>query len=276
MKHQRVAVVLAVLAAGLWAGRSAAADGPKKNQPTLTDLSLEVAALQTLHEFKFTPAQMEQLQKLAKETAEKPRRRKAGQGSEDFRAALASLHQALVDDLDDDMIDNLEEQLDGLRDAEGPELDDEVEVTAAARQRAPEVLRGLSPSQVAAYVAANNDEIQNPLERLTDALGKVGGLKPAKWKALRDEVSEEVGRLVAGLDENKSTKVADQVVALLTKARGFKAEEFKKQRPALEKEARRLVGDVHPVEVLRHTAEYALAEMLSNPRLGEALKLRLK
>jgi hypothetical protein len=268
------AFLLALLTAACPA--PAAADDAKKDGLSLTDLSLEVNALLRMHYFKVTPSQMDRLQKLAKETAEKPRKRKAGQASDDLREALESLHGALVEDLDDDQIDSLEERLDDLREAEKPALDDDVEITDAARRRAPEVLRQLSARQVAAYIAANSDDLHDPLERLTEALAKAQELKARAWKELRDETAEEVGLLVAGLDEEKSEKVSSKALTLLSRARGLTAEEFRKQQPELEKEARRIVGDVQPTDVLRHAAEYALAELLSNPRLEAALKARRK
>jgi hypothetical protein len=265
-----------VAAAGLSLVPAGAADNKEEKRPGLCDLSLEVAALQTLHEFKFTPAQMERLQKLTRETAEKPRKRKAGKASADFRTALDALRAALVEDSDDDQIDSLEEQIDGLRDSEGPDLDDGVDITTAARKRAPEVLRRLHVRQVASFVAANADEIIDPVERLIEALTLARKKKADAWKEYRAGLAEEIGWLVAGLDEKKSQPVGAQVAVLLGKARRLAAEEFKKQQPALEKEARKIAGGVNPTAVLRHTAEHALAEMLSNPRLAAALKARLK
>jgi hypothetical protein len=272
---QRNTWVGLVAAAVVGLAPAGAAEG-KKNETSLNDLSLDVAALQTLHEFKFTPSQMEKLQKMAKETAQKPRRRKPAKASDEYREAVLALRSALVEDLDDDQIDTLEEQLDGLRDSEKPELDDDVEVTRAARKRAAEVLRRLSAPQVASFIAANADDVTDPLERLREALPKVRTKKAGEWKVYREEVASEVGRLVAGLDEDKADKVSTRAEALLTRARGLTAEEFKKERPALEKEARKVVGEVLATDVLRHFAEYALAEMLSNPRLAVVLKERLK
>jgi hypothetical protein len=245
-------------------------------EPSLTDLSMEVAALQTLREFKFTSLQMAQLKKLAAETVRKPRKRKPGKATKEFRDALAAFHDALVDDLEDDEVDPLEDQVDDLREAEKPVLDDDVEITEAARKRAPELLRRLKPSQLASYIAANEDEINDPLDQLLDALNLVRGMKVKRFQEWREEISEEVSRLLAGLDEEKADKIRVKVIALFSKVRGLKDNEFKKQLPELEKEARRIVGDIHPSEILRHAAEHALAEMLSNPRLGEAITARLK
>src|SRR5438874_1642834 len=95
---------------------SRGADDPAKGSPpSLNDLSLEVTALQTLHEFRFTPAQLESLRKLAKETAAEATPRDDIQASTDLRLTLHSLRDALIDG-DDDRIEELQERLDELRD----------------------------------------------------------------------------------------------------------------------------------------------------------------
>ena len=107
-------------------------------------------------------------------------------------------------------------------------------------------------------------------------MNKVRGLKDEQWKQLRDEVSEEVARLVAGLDTEKAGHVSDRVVQLLIQVRALKDDEFKKERPELEKTARQIVGEVGPLDVLRHAVERSLADLLSNPRLAAAIDARLK
>jgi hypothetical protein len=244
--------------------------------PTLNDLSMEVAALQTLYQFRFTPAQMVKLKKLAAETTDDAGARQAVAVSDGFRRALGDVWTALVQADKEERIADLLEKLEDLRDTENPELDDAVEITDAARRRAPEVLAWLSARQIAAYIAAYGDQFPDPLELMVEALGKVRDLKDEAWKQMRDEVSEEVGRLVAGLDTEKAGQVSDQVVQLLIQARALKEDEFKKERRDLEKSARQIVGEVGPLQVLRHAVERALAELLSNPRLPTALEARLK
>ena len=163
-----------------------------------------------------------------------------------------------------------------MRRAETPEIDDGIEITDAARRRAPEVLAALTARQVATHIAAYGDQFPDPLERLLEALGKVRGLKEAEWKELRDDVSDEVGRLVAGLDIDKAGEISDQVVQLLIQARALKENELKKERPELEKIARQIVGKIGPLDVLRNAVERTLAELLSNPRLAAAIEARLK
>ncbi len=59
-------------------------------------------------------------------------------------------------------------------------------------------------------------------------------------------------------------------------ARALKDEEFKAERPELEKMAGEIVGNLSPLDVLRHVLAQDLAELLSNPRLVAAIDARLK
>jgi hypothetical protein len=268
--------LLIVAAAGLCLAVRAAADESKKDaEPPAGDLALEVNALRTLYYFKATPEQLRLLKKLAHDTADKPRERKV-KVSQEYREALGDLREALIDARDEDRIDNLDDKLDQLRESEKPDLDDGVDITAAARKRAPELFRQLKPSQVAAYIAQVSDEVIDPLDHLREALGQVRGWKASAWKAKRDEVAEQIGNLIAGLDADRAGRIQDEVKSLLDTARGLKDDEFKAQQPKLEKRAEEIVGDVASTDVLRHTVEYALAELLSNPRLEAAVDARLK
>ena len=259
-------------------GRLACADEPKKAaaERSLDDLMREVAALQTVHYLDLTPDQLKAIRKLAGETAGKAPVRDAAKGSEEFRQALVDLRQALVEPDDLDRIDELGERVDDLRETEKIDPPPEVEYTEEARRRVPEVIRLLTPRQAATFFAANADDLQDPLQRLLEALDKVRGLAPAKWKEYREELSDTVAGLVAGLDEEKASRVKDQIIQWLIVIRSLTEDEFKSQRPELEKKARQLVGDVGPTDVLRHYLEQAVVELLSNPRLPAALDARLK
>jgi hypothetical protein len=276
LPRARPAGLIALAAVGfLLPSPGPARETPKTPGPELSDLALEVKALRTLYYFRFTPEQMKDLQKRAGETAA-PARKQTAKASDDFRDALADLRDALVEAFDDDRIDSLDEKLDQLRESETPELDNEVPVTDAAFRVAGEVLRSLTVSQIAAYTAQVADDLTDPLERLTAALDKVRKVQENGYVQRRDEIAEEVSRQVAGLDRKKAGLVKGQVAAFLDKARAYKDEEYKAKRPALEKEARQIIGDVGAFEVLRHEVGLALAELLSNPRLAAALKARLK
>ena len=260
----------------LCTSRSTAADGSANGAtPSLNDLSMEVAALQAFHQFKLTSVQLERLRKLVKETAPEPSEREAVKASTTFRDALVALRNALVEGDDDDLIDQLQEELEDLTQKEKPDLDDGIEVTDTARLRAPDLVRSLSPRQVAFYLASHAEEIPEPVERIREALSTVRNLDPAEWKQVRTAVSEEVAG-VAGLNAEKTAQVSDQVVQLLIQARAMTEEEFKAERPELEKTAREIVGNLGPLDVLRHFLAQDLAELLSNPRLAAAIDARQK
>ncbi|HLJ94356.1 MAG TPA: hypothetical protein VKU02_14310 [Gemmataceae bacterium] len=266
-------VVALSLALASWSG---AADGSRQdNDPSLNDLSMEVSALQTIHQLDLTPAQLETLRKFAKETAPESDVREGAKARADYRRTLNALRTALVDE-DDELIDQLQEELDDLRENEKPELNDSIELTNAARERAPELLRLLAPRQVAAYLGNHAEDVPEPMERLLEALGRVRDLDPKEWKQFRETISEEVGRGVAGLDLENVSQVGDKVIQLLIHARALKPEEFKMERPELEKMAREIVGNLGPLDVLRHALLQDLAELLSNPRLKAAVDARLK
>jgi hypothetical protein len=223
---------------------------------------------------KVTPAQTKVLRPIAKETAAKVKARGETKASADFRKTLTQLHKALVDADDDESIDELLEKLDDLREAEKPELDDEVEITEEAIEQAPKVLKMLTAKQVAAFVALHADEVVDPTERLLEALVPVRGLADDKYKEFRDELAGEVSGLVAGLDADQDAKVSDEVKQWLVIIRSLTDDEFKAQRADLEKKARAIVGEVGPTDVLRHFLEHTLADLLSNPRLPAALEAR--
>jgi hypothetical protein len=255
------------------------ADPAPAQQPEdidLNDLSLEVSALQTLHSLNLTEAQLRQLQTWAKETVQKPRKHPAAKASKAYRAKLLDLRAALLEASDGDRIDQLSEELEELRAAEKPVIDDNVDLTIAARKRAPEALRLLTVRQVIDYLEALDDDLNDPLQRLLAALESIRGLKANEWKQRRDAIVDDIVWLAAGVDSKKADKLTKEMTALLGRARGLSDADFKAKRPELEKAARKLLADLGPVDVLRNALEYSLAELLSNPRLPAALAARLK
>jgi hypothetical protein len=249
---------------------------PKKGPATINDLSLEVVALQSLHQFQLKPEQLQALRKLSRETAMESGARQKVKASDEFQRTLASLRTALADAGNAERIQELQQKMDKLRAAEKVELDDSVEITEASLKRAPEIMKTLSARQIAGYIALYGDEFPDPLEVLLEALAKVRGLKDKEWEQLRQDVSEDVGNLTAGLDADKAAQIGDQVVQLLIHARALKDDEFKNLQAELEKSARQIVGNVAALTVIQHVVERSLAELLSNPRLVMAIDARLK
>ena len=76
----------------------------------------------------------------------------AAKASNPYRAKLLELHAALKAANDDERIDELQEELDRLRESEKPELDDGVDVAAAARKLAPQALKLLKTTQLLSYL----------------------------------------------------------------------------------------------------------------------------
>ena len=262
---------LALLPCGSRGPRLAAAD---KDDDLIT-VAMEVNVLQQLHDLKATPTQLEELAKLVKTTAGKMPDRKAPKVSDKCRKLYNELRQAYLDD-DDEKIAELSEELEELKESEKVDVDDEFDLTDEARKKAPDVLRRLSPRQVAGYVANFADEFPDPLEKLNDGLNATRELTGKAWEVRRDEIAGQVGWLLAGLDKAGEEKVRKRAVALLDRAAKLTAAEFKDQRDALEKEATEIIGDVGSTDVVRNFMLRTVAEMLANPRAVEMLEERLK
>lgn len=245
-------------------------------QASVLDLSLDVQALRILYLLHVTPEQIQEMLKIAKENAQPDREREQPRVSNGYRRALADLREALIASKDDDKIEELEDRLVELSDSEEPEVDDEVRVTAAARRQVPEILRLLRPAQLANYLGSISEEVGDPQERLVAALEQVRSAKNDDWKSTCDELADDLGWLLGGLESRKSKAIRDEITALLTKTHNLSDEEFAKKRSELEKEARQVGADVAATDVLRHAIERALARLLSNPRLSVALEARLK
>src|SRR5262249_55054211 len=198
-KRFLLAVLLVLGLACLWPAPRGAADPPKTDALSVSDLSLEVEALRTLFYIKATPELMKMLQKLSGETAQKARQRK-GKASAEYQKALQELHDALINPVEGDALDKLDDKVDELQDREDPDLDDDVEITAAARKYMPELLKSLQPGQVDSYTEYLSDYVEQPLDTLVQALTDVRPLKRNELTEKYKEVAAEVAHLVAGLD----------------------------------------------------------------------------
>ena len=245
------------------------------SQGNVRALSLEVTALQMMHQFQFTLPQLQKLRQCAKETAARGQARQKGDASEEYRDKLVELRKALLEGDDDDLIDELSDELDEMRLDENPPLADEIKLTPGARRRAPELLRLLKANQYAAYAGLLIDLV-DPLDLLQASLPKVRELESADWREKRAQIADEIGRLVGGVDAAKEENLKKTVAALLTRARRMSDEDFETQHTQLEEEARRIIGPIGPAEVIRNEIEYSIGELLSNARLPAALAARLQ
>jgi hypothetical protein len=233
---------------------------------------LEVQALRLMRMLNFSPTQLQQIEKVSKDSAMPPRERK-GKASAEFRKILSNLRDALAQD-EDETIDTLGDQLDQLSESEKPELDDSIASTEAARKAVPELLKQMKVTQYVAYVVLISDQVVDPADELKEKLDKVRQLSLAEWKEQRGEVADGVGKLLAGIDTKKVEKVREKVLAVLNQARTLKEEDYKKKRPDLEKEIDDLTTENGPGEIVKHIVELALADLLSNPRLAAAVEAR--
>ncbi len=233
-------------------------------------------ALRTLYNLRLTTEQMKTLAKFAKDTAEPARKRNQGKASDEYRKVLTELRDALAAASDDDKIADLEDAFTDLEEKEKPDMDDGVEVTGAARKRAPEVFKKMRPSQLASYLGFLAEDVVDPMDVLMSTMKDVRGINNEDWKDRRDDLAEELGWLLGGVDEKKAQKLNDAVVAFLNKVKALNDDDYKATEADLEKEAEKLVGEIGPERVLRNRVERTMAELLSNPRLEAALALRLK
>jgi hypothetical protein len=240
----------------------------------LSNLVLEVAALETLDKLDLSTAQLKSLQQLARGAAGREDRA-AGQGPDALRVALLTMREALLRGLDE-QVEGLQDRVADMLDAAGVEVDDSIELTATARKQSPAALKLLKAGQVAAYISEYADDVADPLEELLDAMTESRAADQADFDVLRDQVADDVALATAGLDIEKDRQTSDAVTAWLNKVRALSGPEFEEQRAALEQEARSLVGQVDPLQVIRHYLERDLAELLSNPRLNAVLEAYLE
>jgi len=243
--------------------------------PDLNELTLEVNALQALHPLNLSDDQLKKLRALAKETAQKPGKRTPAAASKDYREKLQALRVALLEQ-DDDRIGQLNEDLDDLRENEKPTIDDNVEMTPAARKAAPAAVRLLTVRQVKDSLEALGDDLSDPLSGFLDALESVRGLRGKEWRERREELVDNTVRLAAGVDVGKAEKLTDKLTAVLSTAHELSDADFKAQRAKLEETVREAIGDLDSFQVMRNAMEYSLANLLSNPQLTAALNARLK
>jgi hypothetical protein len=242
----------------------------------LNDLSLEVMALRTLHQLKATPAQLHALAEWAKETVDpEPPERETGTASDAFRAILERAHAALIDSGSERVAD-LCDKLDEAREEENPTIDDNVEVTKTARQRASKAIRLFTAKQLASFYASYCDSAPDPRDLMQNALEQIRDLEPEPALTFRDQLADEVAWLVGGLDQEHAERVRLRVILWFDLIREMRDREFKQNRAKIEEAAERVVENIDPLEVLRHVLERDLAELLSNPRLPAAIAAMLE
>lgn len=275
------AVVLAA-AVGLAAsalGPGYASAAPAKGKPPakapaaaavdVNDLSLRVQAMESIYEFDLSDAQLSALRAAATGAAQ-AKQRTAAKSTPKLVEILQGLQAALAKQ-DAEKVQDLRPQVDEAQTDEAVELDDDVVATDAARAKAPGIAKQLKASQIAAYLAEHADEVADPVEQLMDALNDVRDPDAEGADEEMQATAEEVGQLVAGSDAAKSKRVTEQALAWLKANKGLTDDQFASRHDALEASAKKLVGDVSPIQVLSNWLDGEIAELLSNPQLPAAI-----
>ena len=231
------------------------------------ELRLRAEALDLIHEMNLTPAECQSLEKVADGAAgkvDKPER--LGQP---LRQALNQLCDALAR-ADEERIGELQDKVDEL--ADKADLDDPwVDITDAAKKKAPDALKLLNAAQLTSLIAVGEGEIAGPAETLIDSLDEVRGGSDEDFKDSAREITDDVVVLANGFDADKSG-LGEKVSAYLSRVHKLSDDEFKSKRHDLEEEARKIVGASDAFVVLRHWSEREMAELLSNPELTVALR----
>lgn len=261
-------VLLLVLVGPLAAG----ADTDRPTAQEAQRLSLEIDALQTLGLFDPSPVQLKALAKLAEKTAGQVKTPRSARISKPFFETLKALRAALVQG-DEKQANELSDRLDTLREKEKIRFDDKVTLTEAARQRAPDALRLLSPRQVMDYLSTQyEDDLPDPLERIAETLRS--GLKDtaSSWPKQRDQTAADVAGWIAGFDAARGRQVQEQVVALLERGHGWTKAELEMNQGVLEEAVKTILGETGPLDILRNVLQQDLAELLANPQLGKAIE----
>jgi hypothetical protein len=263
------ALSISVLATGL------RADEPKPARPLLA-LSHEVTALQTLYLLDPAPAQLRALRTMAQETAGKAQLSSIPELNADIRVALADLKKALLDGESPERINKLGLRLQELRNAPGADVDDDIELTDEAIDRAGEAVRLLTPRQTAAYLGAIADDMPDPIAKLSEAIHQVRSLPADKVADYRADVSQEIGEALCGFDSERAANTTNQVTQLLIVVASYKKDEFKMHRADIDARAQKILGSFTPADILKNVMDHVAAELLSNPELPSAIDEMLR
>ena len=278
--RHRIAIVIAwIVAIPLITIATRAAAPASQRQPRQadeqTDPRLKAQALDTLYELNLTADQLNAVEKLAAPAKADPPP-KLGRK---LRNAVNDLCDALAKG-DDEKIAELQDKVDELSDAANVD-DAVVNLSDTSKTRAAEVTNLLTAAQLANFIAVCADDVQGPAELLIDTMddarngaGGAGGGDDAEYKDLRSDTVDEVIALTKGVAA-KDDKLADAVGGFLDRVHKLNDADYKAKHAALEEEARKLIGPLDPVTVVRHWVEEEFATLLSNPQLADAIHARL-
>jgi hypothetical protein len=247
----------------------------------LNAASLRVTAIDTLYQFDFSDAQIKDIVAAAAGAADMEPRQ-AATANPKLGRALHDLEEAILSGKDDAAITKLRLAVVDEANADGVHLSDDVKLTENARRGTAVVFKALRASQIAAYLAGHAYEVGDPGEIFSGALDDLRDARSDAASALDpqaaehansliDETAQDIGCLVAGLDDAKAKSVADQVSVQLKLGYAMKDPEFSAQRARLEDAVAKITSDAPAMQVLGNWIERQIAMLLSNPQLPEAI-----
>ncbi len=272
--------------------KPAAEAAPEFAPPALPEdpnlASLRVKALDQLYELDLSIEQLHDLRAVAAGAAS-TQQRAPGKATDKFVSLLNDFQRALLLRNDGNEIDKLRNQVVDSVDQDTVVIDDSVQLTNKAREKAADAYKGFKANQIAAFLAAHADEVGDPAEMMLNTTDQVrearlaatapsdpdvsSGDKPtaADIANIIQDAANDVGELVAGLDRDKSTAVAGNVAKWIksNSNSGFDVNPLKRKN--MEESAAKVVGNVHPMRVLNNWFVRQVALMLSNPQLPDAI-----
>jgi hypothetical protein len=244
--------------------------------PNANTLTLQVNAMEMLFQLEARGDQLDALAKMVTKVKPKDRKREAAKTTDKFLQALNDVRDAYING-DEDKINETKETLDGVRESDPPELDEGVEIATAARKEAAAALKLFTARQVMRFLIDTvGEDFPDPVLKITQTLQDGRGMTGEEWDGTRNAAADEVAWLMAGVNAAAEAKARKQVVELLDRAHALNDADYKAQKKELAQDARKLLGNVGPTDVVRHYLEHALAELLSNAQLGTVLEERLK
>jgi hypothetical protein len=244
---------------------------PMELPADLNKASLRVHATDMLYELDLSTEQLKVLRAAADGTAN-DRDRSPAKGDPKLVAAFNDFFKALLARGNDEEIAKLRNHLTELATADEVHLDDDIEPTDAARAKAADAFKQMNAGQIAAYLAAHADQVCDPVERIVSELAELNAMENAGDVDTQiQQTSDDVGWLVAGQDKKAASAVAGQVTAWFRANRHMNDADLLANHATLETSAKKVVGDIPAMDILKHFLENETAELLSNPQLPQAI-----
>jgi hypothetical protein len=235
-------------------------------------LQLEVDALTTLNDMHLAPAQLSALQDLASDTpAQLPTA--AYNVTLAHATALQDLKAALISG-NDDKISDAEDKVSDMEEQEGDDDEPDIEPTDAAKGKVGQVIHLLTTRELAGYIAENSEDVPDPGQILVDALNHCYNMSQDDYQSLKEDTTDELGELAGGANPTKTPSIIAKAGHFLDGVRKLSNDDFNAQLPTLRDQAQKLGDSIDPMSAIRHWMEGEMADLLSNPQLGQALQDR--